>query len=49
MQKNNKVLEQSVSAGTDVAPGSPVQVVVGLYKTTAETVREIQNRQQSNL
>ncbi len=49
MQRNNKVLEQSVSAGTAVAPGSPVQVVVGRFKTTAETVREIQNRQQSNL
>jgi beta-lactam-binding protein with PASTA domain len=49
MQRNNKVLEQSVSAGTAVAPGSPVNVVVGRFKTTAETVREIQNRQQSNL
>jgi beta-lactam-binding protein with PASTA domain len=48
-QRNNVVLEQNASAGTAVAPGSPVQVVVGRFKTTAEMVREIQNRQQSNL
>jgi len=48
-QRNNRVLDQNVRAGTAVAPGSPVTLVVGRFKTTAEAVREIQNRQQSNL
>jgi beta-lactam-binding protein with PASTA domain len=48
-QRNNRVLDQNVRAGTAVAPGSPVNVVVGRFKTTAETVREIQDRQHSNL
>ena len=43
-QKNNIVLEQSVRAGTEVAPGTKVDVFVGRYRTTAEMVREIQNR-----
>jgi eukaryotic-like serine/threonine-protein kinase len=44
-QKNNIVLEQSVRAGTDAAPGSQVNIVVGRYKTAAEIAREIQDRQ----
>jgi serine/threonine-protein kinase len=48
-QKNNIVLEQSVRAGTEVAPGTKVDVFVGRYRTAAEMAREIQNRPQSNI
>jgi serine/threonine-protein kinase len=48
-QKNNIVLEQSVRAGTEVAPGTTVDVFVGRYRTAAEMAREIQNRPQSNI
>jgi beta-lactam-binding protein with PASTA domain len=48
-QKHNIVLEQSVRAGTEVAPGTKVDVFVGRYRTTAEMVREIQNRPHTNI
>lgn len=48
-QKNNRVLDQNVRAGTAVAPGSKVDVFVGRYKTAAEMAREIQDRERSGL
>ena len=48
-QKNNIVLEQSVRAGTEVSPGTKVDVFVGRYRTAAEMAREIQNRPQANV
>jgi beta-lactam-binding protein with PASTA domain len=43
-QKHNIVLEQSVRAGTEVSPGTKVDIVVGRYLTPAEMAREIQDR-----
>jgi len=48
-RKNTLVLKQSVRAGADVPPGTQVEIVVGRYRTTAEIVKEIQNKQQSNI
>ncbi|OPY05443.1 MAG: Serine/threonine-protein kinase PK-1 [Syntrophaceae bacterium PtaB.Bin038] len=48
-KKNDIVLEQGIRAGSDVSPGTKMDLSVGRYRTTAEIVREIQNRQQSNI
>ncbi len=47
-KKSNIVLEQSIRAGSDVSPGTKVDLAVGRYRTAAEMAREIQERQQSN-
>ncbi|OPY92128.1 MAG: Serine/threonine-protein kinase PrkC [Syntrophaceae bacterium PtaU1.Bin231] len=49
--KNTIVLKQSVRAGADVPPGTQVEIAVGRYRTTAEILKEIQNKnkQQSNI
>jgi beta-lactam-binding protein with PASTA domain len=43
-QKRNIVLEQSVRAGTEVAPGTTADLVAGWYLTPAEMAREIEDR-----
>jgi beta-lactam-binding protein with PASTA domain len=43
-QKHNIVLEQSVRAGTEVAPGTKADLVAGWYLTPAEMAREIEDR-----